>query len=96
VKGSEDGFIMKLAQRETDLFLDYLNGRLAAGAMPVAVYLGVAGFVSERLGVLGRAGAEPAAAKGYFLNFMAINYDSPEDQDPSVIWTVEEAENDGH
>jgi len=90
VKGSEDGFIMKLAQREADLFSDYLKERLASGAMSVAVCLGVAGIVSERMGIAGRAGANPAVAKAYFLDFVALNYDSPEGQDPSVIGTVED------
>jgi len=90
VEGSEDGFFMKLAQREADLFSDYLKGRLAAGAMPVAVCLGVAGLVSEKMGIYGRAGANPAAAKAYFLDFVEINYDPQEGQDPSVIGAVED------
>jgi len=94
VKGREDEFVMKLAQQEADLFSEYLKARLAAGAMPVAVNLGAAGIVSERMGISGRAGLNPPAAKAYFLDFVAINYDSPEGQDPSVIGAVEDL-NDG-
>ena len=90
MKGSEDRFLMKLAQHEADLFLDYLNGRLAAGAMPVAVCLGVAGLVSEKMGIAGRAGANPAVAKAYFLDFVEINYDPLEGQDPAEIGTVKD------
>ena len=90
MSGHADNFIMKLAQHEADLFSDYLMERLAAGAMLLEVCLGVAGNVSERLGVAGRAGADPAAAKAYFLDFVEINYDPVEGQDPAEIGTVKD------
>ena len=85
-----DNFIMKLAQHEADLFSDYLRERRAAGADPTAVCFGVAGYVSEKMGIAGRAGANPAVAKAYFLDFVEANYDPREGQDPSVIGTVED------